>query len=233
MQRKTLNSKGMVGEYAPVANLVQSFQISDDPRHISEDQKVSVSIRPSEFKRMECKKYLSVEDSKMDAIDEQEDENEDEREDEQSPKSNFSPSEFGEDSPERSVSKTPNFPNNFLQIPDVVVKTERKGYQTVTRVILEEAEIESHQSTSKDISENPPDAQKQSLTIWNETDQGTPNSEFAGLSKPSSHGKSQPPTSLGSLARDLTPHSSNFKKKLAFRAPEIPWLPVHSKKNQV
>jgi hypothetical protein len=37
--KKNQNLNVMVGEYAPVSDLVKSFQISEDSRHISEDQK--------------------------------------------------------------------------------------------------------------------------------------------------------------------------------------------------
>ncbi len=48
--KKNQNSNDMVGEYAPVSDLVKSFQISEDSRHISEDQKSSASKRPCGFK---------------------------------------------------------------------------------------------------------------------------------------------------------------------------------------
>ena len=109
MQQKTLNSNSVVGEYAPVANLVQDLQITEDPRNIPEDQKLSASKRPSGFKRMDCIHKMTLNGEKMNAIDE--------HENEQSSEANFSPMDFGEDSPDSSVSEPPNFPNNFSQAP--------------------------------------------------------------------------------------------------------------------
>ena len=215
MQRKTPNSHGMVGEYAPVADLVKGLKSS------LKNGKFSLSPRPSGFQRMDCRQYQGEE---MDAIDE--------HDDEQCSGSHFSPAEFGEYSPDNSVSKSSNFPNNFLRAPGAQVKTQRKGYQTDTGVVLSYGDIVSHQSTQKDFSEYDSDIQKQSLTISPEDDWQTNRSELVGVSKPSSLEFSQPGSSFGSLARDVTSHSSKFKKSI-FGALENPWLRVHSKKNQV
>jgi hypothetical protein len=69
-----------------------------------------------------------------------------EHEDEQSSESNFAPSDFGEDSPDNSVSKSGNPPYNLFQKPDLRVKTYRKGHQTGTGVKLS-PHIVSHQTT--------------------------------------------------------------------------------------
>jgi hypothetical protein len=42
--------------------------------------------------------------------------------DEQSSESSFTPSDFGEDSSDNSVSKSPNPPNNFLQASGGLIK---------------------------------------------------------------------------------------------------------------
>jgi hypothetical protein len=46
-----------------------------------------------------------------------------EHEDEQISRSNFSPDEFGEDSPRDSISKSVNFPNTLLPPPDLRVQS--------------------------------------------------------------------------------------------------------------
>jgi hypothetical protein len=70
----------------------------------------------------------------------------DEREDEQTDKSNSSPSDFGEDFPEKSSSKSRNPPNTFLQVPDVPEKTQWKDSQTNTGLTLNYNDIGSHES---------------------------------------------------------------------------------------
>jgi hypothetical protein len=69
-----------------------------------------------------------------------------EHEDEQSSESNFTPSDFGEDSPDNSVSKPGNSPYYLFQRPDLRVKTYRNSLQTVTGVKLSTHNV-SHQST--------------------------------------------------------------------------------------
>jgi hypothetical protein len=105
----------MIGEDAPCSDVVIGLQISEDPMNISEDKKLRQGYTPSRFKRMNCKKASELEVAEeMDAIDE--------NEHELSSKSNLSDSGFG-DSPEKICSKPIISSNNFLQAPDVPVKT--------------------------------------------------------------------------------------------------------------
>jgi hypothetical protein len=75
--------------------------------------------------------------------------------------------------------------------------------------------------------------QEESLSIFIKNDLETPIFELAGLSKLSSHEKSQSESSSGSLPKDLTRHRANFRKMSTFAPRENPFLPVHGKKNQV
>jgi hypothetical protein len=48
IHRKTLKANVMVGEYSPVSDLVKSFQISEEPKHIiRQDQKINPNRSPS------------------------------------------------------------------------------------------------------------------------------------------------------------------------------------------
>ena len=99
---KILSSNVMAGKFAPVSDLVKSFQVSEDSSNIMEDQKPIPTKRPTGSKLMPSRKFMTPEGKGMQPIHE----HEDEHEDEQSSERSFSPSEFGEDSPDISFSKS-------------------------------------------------------------------------------------------------------------------------------
>jgi hypothetical protein len=106
MKPKIADFDIMKGEYAPVSDLIKSFQISEEPRNISTDQEVSSSKRIFGSKPFGSRKFMTPEGEEMYPIDE--------HEDEQSSELDFSPLEFGDDSRKNSESKFSESPNNFL-----------------------------------------------------------------------------------------------------------------------
>ena len=116
MHQKTPRANDMVGKYAPVSDLVQSFQISEEPRHIiRQDQKINPSKSPSQTKLIDNKRFMTPDGEGMDAIHEHEDES--------MSRSNFSPDEFGDESLRDSISKSVNSPNTLMPPPDLRVQS--------------------------------------------------------------------------------------------------------------
>jgi hypothetical protein len=74
MKRESPDWDDMNGEYGPVSDLIKSFQISEDPMHISKDQEFSSSKGIFWSKPLGSRKFMTPEGEGMYPIDEHEDE---------------------------------------------------------------------------------------------------------------------------------------------------------------
>jgi hypothetical protein len=124
----------VVGEYAPVSDLIKSFQNYDNSMNISDDPKIS-RLKRRYGRTIDPRKFMTPEGEEMQAIDEHEedqeeeqviDEDEEDQEEEQvidedEKEQDDSPdSSFGDASPDNRALKSAIYTNN--QAPDVGVK---------------------------------------------------------------------------------------------------------------
>jgi hypothetical protein len=133
-RKKSPKLSVMVGEYAPVSDLIKSFQNCDNSMHISDDAKLSPIKRRTE-RRIDSRKFMTPEGEEMQAIDEHAEEHEEEQvidedaeehEEEQvidedaEEHEDFPSSSFGDASPDSRALKHAIYTNN--QAPDVGFK---------------------------------------------------------------------------------------------------------------
>jgi hypothetical protein len=133
-RKKSPKLSVMVGEYAPVKDLIKSFQNFDNSMHISDDAKLSPIKRRTE-RRIDSRKFMTPEGEEMQAIDEHAEEHEEEQVIDEHPEEHeeeqvidehpeedydFPSSSFGDASPDNRDLNNAIYTNN--QVLDVGVK---------------------------------------------------------------------------------------------------------------